>query len=439
MINFFKTKSINSIIDFNRCSYSQKVVLSVLLILTTFSIVKSFHDSIKYNGIDLRPKITGARAIVEGLDPYNYNWNDSMSEKLLDPKEGHPPGPSRSTYSPSLLTFYIPLSFLPYKIIRHLWWAVEWILMFSSIGLLCSIIKDKNKKFYFLSISLFFFCSSYMWRLHLERGQYYVILIFILSLIIVYLKEWQKYRKRIGFFLGFLVSLRITYLPIILYMIIFKKFKIAFSAIITFLSIVIFTSLISGSNIWQSYLNNINEWEQILVDPSNRSAHEWKSSYPVNAEGLNFRNFLERKSYNESLWLRLKNDFKIVYDYDINNYIIILLNLIFILIAFFKSKKSDFMLVFLLMLFFINMFSFLGPQRHLYTNIIFLPMIAIFIEKNTNFYCLVILLTGLIFGHPLIPVNTALIPTYSKNIFFFFSVGFLLSEYFFNKEEKNYI
>jgi len=425
---------INTVTDNNS---TKNILLYVLIFLTGLTIIKSFHDVLRFNGVDLRPKITGARGIVQGLDPYNINWNSSMSEKILDPKEGHPPGPSRSTYSPSLLTFFIPFSFLPYKIIRIIWWMIEWSLMFFSIGILNSKIKLKKNRFYFLSISLFFFCSSYMWRLHLERGQYYILLVFLISIIIYYLDDWKKYSLRIGLLIGLLISFRITYIPIILFLLIYKKVKIGLISGITLIFIIFFTSIIGNNNIWKSYFNNINEWEEIIVDPANRINHEWKKEYPTHAENLNLRKFLARKSFNEVIWFRLKNDFGIDYDYYINKVIILILIFTSSVFIYFTSDKSDIYLKFFIMFSVVSLFAFFGPQRHLYTNVIFLPLIALFYNLDFRNIHLFGLLFSLAIGHTLIPVNTPLIPTWGKHIFFFITIVSLI--YYELKSKKKLI
>src|SRR4051812_18046134 len=60
-----------------------------------------------FPGEDLRPKVLGARALIEGLDPYTYEQGPGTPEALLDytRQAAHL---TRVTYTPAVLCLYAP-------------------------------------------------------------------------------------------------------------------------------------------------------------------------------------------------------------------------------------------------------------------------------------------------------------------------------------------
>ena len=390
------------------------------------SITKSGHDAFKYNGVDLRPKITGARAIFQNINPYDIDWKSGMSQKLLDPKEGHPPGPSRVTYSPVVLLTYVPISLLPYKYARILWVLIEWALIFISIFLLSNTIKKENFKFYFSTIAVFFFCNSWFWRLHLERGQYYIVLVFLISVLLHLSNKERKNSLLIGIIIGLISAMRITFIPSIFFLLLFKKVKTAFGAFLSFCLLVLVTSVLFGPNIWPAYLGNIEKWEKMKTDSTYSEKFEYKIGYPRYAEGFDLRSFLPRNSLNETFWTRVKNDFGYDYNYDNNRFIILsIISLVSLVIIKYQSI-DNLNLMWLIILSSVIFMEFFGPERHVYTNIIFLPLVALFFNINFKNYHLVILLLSFSIGHSLIPEINIVYQTWLKHILLFSTLTLLI-------------
>src|SRR5581483_6510387 len=87
-------------------------------------------------------------------------------------------GPS-SAYSPALLLLYAPLCEIQYHLQRMIWGGLEWGALVASIFLLHRLIPTLWTRRFFLACSLLFFIASPFWRLHVERGQYYVFLLLL--------------------------------------------------------------------------------------------------------------------------------------------------------------------------------------------------------------------------------------------------------------------
>ena len=65
-------------------------LLATLILLGLVSFVNSARDAYNYGGVDLRNRIVGARAIWSGIDPYTFDWQPGMSQRLLDPSRRSP-------------------------------------------------------------------------------------------------------------------------------------------------------------------------------------------------------------------------------------------------------------------------------------------------------------------------------------------------------------
>ena len=81
--------------------------------------------------------------------------------------------------------------------------------------------------------------------------------------------------------------------------------------------------------------------------------------------------------------------------------------------------------------------EFFAPQRNAYTNVTILPLVALFYTLDYRNIHLFGLLFSLAIGHTLLPVNTPLIPTWGKHIFFFSTIVSLI--YYVFKSKKKLI
>ena len=133
--------------------FHDKTIAGLLLLVGLLSSLLAFlvtvRDGFQYPGVDLRCRVVAARAIRMGLDPYQYEWREGMSEQLFDPGRRHP-GPSRATYPPTLLMLYVPLSGLPYQTQRVIWFLLEWSALVASLALLVGVVRSRAARTAFL-------------------------------------------------------------------------------------------------------------------------------------------------------------------------------------------------------------------------------------------------------------------------------------------------
>ena len=146
-------------------------------------------------------------------------------------------------------------------------------------------------RFIFLVFALLFFVSGYFWRLHVERGQYYIFLTFILSLAVV-LDMKQKSVLAI-ILLGLLSILRPTFLIIIPLLLFMRRWKAA--GIMALASLAIFALSLIASNIqlWDSYVKNVYLIERSFAGQQySKAKFEVHKIVPESAEGIKSYNML---------------------------------------------------------------------------------------------------------------------------------------------------
>jgi hypothetical protein len=159
------------------------IILISCLFLAAFSFLLSMVIAYKYGGVDLRNKVVGARLLLKGINPYIVPPKPPEDEWFLDPVQRYP-GRSRVTVTPPVLLFYGIFAWVPYSLQRFIWAIMEWIAMVATLFFLLKNAGSDKVRYYLTCFCLVFFCSQYFWMLHIERGQYYIYLAFLLSLAI---------------------------------------------------------------------------------------------------------------------------------------------------------------------------------------------------------------------------------------------------------------
>jgi hypothetical protein len=229
----------------------QRAVLLTVGVFVLWFFMATRKDAWEYNGVDLRPKVLGARAMLAGLNPYDYDWRPGMSERLLDPWRRHP-GVTRTTYPPTLLLFYAPLANVDYAKQRIIWFGAEWLAMLASTFVAARLVTGRSARVWFLAIAGFAFIGSWFFRLHVERGQYYVFVLLLLTLALVDLREGRE-RFRTSLLLGLAAAMRPTYALFSLLLFFARKRRVAIGALGIAACIALATLPLVGVTGWQGY------------------------------------------------------------------------------------------------------------------------------------------------------------------------------------------
>lgn len=359
-----------------------RIALLISIIIALAGFLTDFHNTQKYGGIDLRDRVVGARVASElGNDPYFFKWTDNQSDRYLDPLDNKAvPIYNRLTVTPAVLLFHSFFSDLSYKTQRYLWFLIQWICLLGSICLLSKILSnDQQNRILIWILGLLGISGSMFWRLHVERGQIYIVYVFLFCLAF-YL--YNKYQNKIasGLILGCLISLRPTFVFAIIPFLIYKKIKFTSLITIGIIVSVLVSSLLSSSPLWKSYYKSVQLQTSFSMD-------ETINYEPVGgntAEGLNLRDFLSVPGEDSSLFRIFRGIFNQWFSS----------TTFFILLSVFLAAISAFLIKFKIpkisvpQLFFLavalSLFSefFIAAPRWPYANVIWLIPLAIMVTES---------------------------------------------------------
>jgi hypothetical protein len=185
------------------------VVLGLALSLS-FGI--DLYNTSQGGAIDLRNRITGARLLAHDIDPYHYKWHEPDPPEYCDPYNNPNLPVSKTTATPALLLLHFPVAALPYRLGQLLWFLVQWALLLGTGWLWlrrCATARQRWLVAFFLAG----FTYTASWRLHAERGQAYVLLLFLFAcwLTATLDPKWGN-RFWTGLLAGFLTTLRPPFL-----------------------------------------------------------------------------------------------------------------------------------------------------------------------------------------------------------------------------------
>jgi len=264
--------------------------------LTALAVRTSWQDVHLNGGVDLRNRVVGARAMLAGENPYRLPPNSQLPESLQDVERWRHPSVSRITVPPTVLAVYGVFAGLPYPTQRLIWFALEWAALFVSIATLASSVPDTSQRLGFVAMSLVFAAASPGWRLHVERGQYYVFLLLLMCAA----ARWAMSRGRddwmAGVFLGLAVALRPTLVVALILFWILRWRRAAAAGIVTAAACAAMTLPVAGISVWRDYPEVIRgkQNEVILGDWSRLPTPAEKAF----VDGADFRTTLYPRSAN---------------------------------------------------------------------------------------------------------------------------------------------
>lgn len=221
----------------------------------------SSHDIQNYGGTDLRVRIVGARALVQDINPYTIKDTANLDPALRDPDQQ---GLSRCTYPPTLLFFYSPFVSLKYPVQRVIWAVLEWSAFVASVVVLCACIKSRDARYWFFVAAIGLFGSSFFWRLHVERGQYYIFVVLLISIGILLLLK-TNHAVAAGIFWGIAICLRPTAGLLVVPYLMGSRRRIAITAIATAVVFVAAATAAGRPEYWLDFLKLSRAWEQSVL------------------------------------------------------------------------------------------------------------------------------------------------------------------------------
>lgn len=228
-------------------------LLAAVIFVSALGFVKDIMNTQDYGGVDLRNRVVGARVMLEGLDPYHFKWSDAYPDTLLDPVDNPDNEVSRVTVPPTVLMLHVPLARLPYHAQRTMWLYVQWLLLLASIFFFsrCARSRDQAKAIWI--VGLFLSCTG-IWRFHVERGQVYILFVFLAALAYwLSRRTWKHAALWGGIVLGIAASMRPTLALILLPMLVFRKWKLSAGLVAGLVVFVLLSVAIFGVPLWKDY------------------------------------------------------------------------------------------------------------------------------------------------------------------------------------------
>ena len=270
-------------------------ILSILvilaLIISVLGFMVDFSNTLNYGAVDLRNRVVGARLLLEGKDPYYFKWQPGMSDRLLDPLDDPKRMVSRVTVPPTVLILQAPLARLNYLTQKIIWFLLQWGLFLGTVAIFYKLAASSIKRNLLLIISLLFFSGSYFWRFHVERGQIYILYVFLLSCAYWLAQKPFKTFKHNHILSGFLVGLTASFRPPVVLMFIpmflYKQWRLLIGSIVGVLSGLFISFALAGTLIWQNYLSAIKGYTEPSSGTNLGNSPNINIIYPEQIEGMN--------------------------------------------------------------------------------------------------------------------------------------------------------
>jgi Glycosyltransferase family 87 len=208
---------------------------------------------------------------------------------------------SRCPYAPPLLAVYALLCWLPYTTQRLLWFALEWTCLLVSIAWLARTIRPPTARAWFVVLALTFFAGGSFWRLHVERGQYYALVLLLMAWAARGLvrrggDDWAP-----GVALGIAAALRPTAIVVAAPLWLLGYRRTAAATLATAAGIVLLLLPATGIVFWKDYVRLVGTLERAVPGlPPLVSL-----PYSTWVEGADFTRVLDDRSSNANIHLLL--------------------------------------------------------------------------------------------------------------------------------------
>lgn len=373
--------------DTKKINFILNIIIAIAIIIAFMGFVRDFNNNIEYGGVDLRSNVIGARLLVRGIDPFTYVWKPGDSELFLHPTHDNSVPLSHVTVTPTVLAVYATTANLPYAIQQKLWVFLQWVFLLSSIYLLSKCTDSMFKAKLIWIIGLIFISSSFFWRLHAERNKIIIFYVFLFAFSYWIMKKNFKFNNYLsGFLLGFVTSLRPSYIFVGIPLLVYKKWKMIIGMVLGFLFGFLLPTIFVGFSVWTNYLSSMKFWSDFYLGKIPHIEHEYIRS---TVEGMNN---LYKYAVLPVLDTSLISTTGTVFGFSITpniSYILLIIVLIVcsaLLIKFkLKGDRLDFLFLIGIFLVFLSEI-FLPAQRWDYFNVIWLPILSLIIINNKSFY-----------------------------------------------------
>jgi hypothetical protein len=232
--------------------------------------------------IDLRNRITGIRLMADRLDAYHYKWQEPEPPEYCDPFNNPLLKVSKTTATPAMLLLHWPLALLPYRLAEFLWFPLQWLLLLGTAWLWIRRFPKMHQRLLFAALVTGFTYTA-AWRLHAERGQSYVLLLFLFAWWLAASLEPQTgNRFWAGLPAGLLMTLRPPFLLLVPFLLLHRRGQLSGTALGLLLGIGL--PLLVNSESWPEYASAMQTHSELYRTDTNPLPPP--QSYPPTIEGI---------------------------------------------------------------------------------------------------------------------------------------------------------
>jgi hypothetical protein len=241
---------------------------AVLCLVLLCSFGFDYQNMAHGGSIDLRNRITGIRLLEKGVDPFHYKWRKGEPSEFCDLYNNLAVPVSKTTVTPAFLVLHRPLARLPYRSAQFDWLVFQWICLIGAGAVwlrACGTVRDR----WLWVLLLTGFTFTCTWRLHAERGQSYVVLLFLLA---GWLAQSRGDSRSGGFFGGLIAGALIALRPpllLILVPFIAVRGRPQLGGALAGLAAGVGVPLLFDASCWQDYLGGMQQWSQLYRDGIN--------------------------------------------------------------------------------------------------------------------------------------------------------------------------
>jgi len=213
--------------------------------------------------IDLRNRITGVRTMTADIAPYHYKWHEPEPPEYCDPFNNPASPVSKVTATPTGLLLLAPLAALDYRSAQWLWLLLQWALLLGTTWLWLRRCENLQQ-WAVIAILAAGFTYTAAWRLHAERGQAYVLLLFVFACWLILTLDSKKGNGFIpGCVAGFLMALRPPLLLLLPFLALHRRGQLVGGAIGLWISVALPALINHGA--WTDYFSAMHDYSDIYT------------------------------------------------------------------------------------------------------------------------------------------------------------------------------
>ncbi len=258
----------------------------IVLIAGTLSLCWSFYRDLQIEKLtpgDLRNRVVGARLQKDGQMPYFYKWRSTDGLRYYDPQNFDSLRAANITASPYFHDLLYPIADMPQRTISHLWLYLQYMMLFTMVGIALSLAVTEAQKILVLALSASFLFTE-AWISLVENGQLYLFVPFLAMLFYFFLGKPKSFAAALlaGLCAVSMVLIRpnamLLFLP---FLFIIRKFSLRYK-IAFFIPVFGLLAYSAGNsrqrNLWLEYEQNISE--QIKIHQGKNAALQENAKDP---------------------------------------------------------------------------------------------------------------------------------------------------------------